>query len=407
MQTHDPLQTPVRVRRCVVRGLRKTHEGVVRQELDVVERAATVGELRDACLKAAGALQSLGIFDAADLLMDTARAPRQGGDTVQAEVVCTVVEKKRLVSATTTVATESGEGTLEGKVSVRNSLGRAENFEMQLEAGQQKSSVFRLSATKPRWLGRDAQLTADVSKQAVSHLKHSSFVQKLLGASVSAKAGSPDIAGGCHELGYSVELREVCRLPPHTASWSVLQQRGSSLKGSLTHSYSRNTLDNPLVPTCGGMLRSVTELAGVAPLPIGDSCFCKHSLTAAAFCPLLPSRRVAIGVQLQAGLLLPLKLPSSTPPAEVPTAGSLTESNICDRFHLGGPGSLWGFRTRGVGPRDVRHSLQAHANSEAARMKSKVSERPTRCMQASRHARCARSASLACEASTRLYALPA
>ena len=60
------------------------------------------------------------------------------------------------------------------QVTVRNLLGRAERVDLKMEVGQQKSTAFILSAAKPRWLGTDTELTARVTKESLSHLKHSS-----------------------------------------------------------------------------------------------------------------------------------------------------------------------------------------------------------------------------------------
>ena len=105
------------------------------------------------------------------------------------------------------------------------------------------------------------------------------------------------------------------------------------------------------MPTSGTLLRLHTELAGLAPFPLGDARFVKSTITAAAFQPLMANGRLTASVQVHAGVLLPLGGLFGG------LLGGPTESHICDRFFCGGPGSLWGFRTRGVGPRDERHSL--------------------------------------------------
>lgn len=290
----DPRFAPCSVNHVRIRGLQKTHESVVRQELASagLGHASTLGEIADACLRVASALESLQVFDGVDLLIDS--APSSASDTAGrplTDVVCTVAEKKNLVSASTAATTQGGENSLESKVSVRNYLGRAEQIEMQMEAGQQKSSMLRLSAARPRWMGTDALLSADMTKQSVSHIKHSSFVEKLLRAGISAKVGSPSESGGCHELSYKLEQREVCRLTQSTASWSIRLQQGLSLKSALTHTYTRSTLDDVLMPTSGAMLRLATEVAGIAPLPLGDARFCKQTVTTALFAPILPQVR--------------------------------------------------------------------------------------------------------------------
>ena len=328
-----------------VKGLKHTRESVVQQELGVLERAKTLGQIGDACLSAAGALRSLDIFDGCDLLVDAARQA-DGSNGPQADIVVTVAEKKRLTSASTGVSTQAGEGSMDAKVSVRNLFGFAEKFDLNMELGQQKSSVFRLAAARPRWLGSDAMLSADISKCAISHVKHSSFVEKLLGGSCGMVIGQPDEYLGCHDFSGVVSLRDVCQLEKNTASWPILQQRGLTLKSSLMHTFSLRRLDHPIIPTDGVNLKLTTELAGLVPTPVlGDVKFFKQTLQASAYVPLL--ERLTLGMSVHAGLLLPLGGSRSA---------NQGESCISDRFFLGGPGSMWGFRTRGVGPRELRHT---------------------------------------------------
>ena len=310
------------------------------QELSRIGEAKTIGDILHSSNEALHHLRSLGIFESADVLIDS--SPTEGPNGPQADVVIKVVETKRLTQASTGVSTQSGEGSMDTKVSVRNIFGWAEQINFEMELGQQKSNAFRLAASKPRLFGTNTALTADVTKSAISHLKHSSFVEKLLGGSVSARMGEASDRFGAHELTGSLNLRDVCQLEKGVASWPILQQRGMSLKSAITHTFSLSSLDNPVVPERGASLKLTTELAGVTP-PIGDVKFIKHDLTASAFTPLLHPR-VSLGASVHAGLLLPV--------------GSCygQESHVCDRFFLGGPGSLWGFRTRGVGPRELRHS---------------------------------------------------
>ena len=168
---------------------------------------------------------------------------------------------------------------------VCNFFGWAERLSFDMELGQQKSNSFTFGVVRPRWLGSNAELYADVSKSAVSHIKHSSFVEKLLGGKVGARLGDAASPYGGHEVSCGVNLRDVCQLEKNTASWPILQQRGLSLKSALSHTYSLSRLDHPLVPEAGGALKLTTELAGAA-LPIGDAHFVKQTLHASAFVPL-------------------------------------------------------------------------------------------------------------------------
>ena len=99
------------------------------------------------------------------------------------DIVVTVAEE----AADVRVNGRGDSPVMDAKVSVRNLFGFAEKFDLNMEFGQQKSSVFRL-ASRGRWLGSDAMLSADVAR-AISHVKHSSFVEKLLGGSCGMVIG--------------------------------------------------------------------------------------------------------------------------------------------------------------------------------------------------------------------------
>jgi hypothetical protein len=113
------LEHPVAVRRMRVRGLQKTHESVVRQELASLNKARTLGELHQGCLAVAGALQSLGIFDSADLLMDTAQGATPHG--------AALVDMRRVAAGPTAavLTPENLRRTYAGHIDVLDELGRA------------------------------------------------------------------------------------------------------------------------------------------------------------------------------------------------------------------------------------------------------------------------------------------
>lgn len=122
-------------------------------------------------------------------------------------------------------------------------------------------------------------------------------------------------------------------------------------QSGLTYTLTSSTLNHALMPTRGSAFRLSTEVAGVLP-PVGNVRFCKQSMHAAAVLPVLPQGALSLSLQLTAGLLVPLG-----------GGTAKAESAICDRFFLGGPGSFWGFRTRGVGPREVRHTATGEMGS--------------------------------------------
>lgn len=119
---------------------------------------------------------------------------------------------------------------------------------------------------------------------------------------------------------------------------------GDSLKSSISHTWTNDQRDYPLLPSRGYLLKSSFELAGYGPLQ-GDVAFSKSEFESQAAIPLpIPYfEGSAFTIGLRGGLLYPLALGSSSTP---------TQSRINDRFQLGGPSDVRGFRLSGLGPRD-------------------------------------------------------
>ena len=136
------------------------------------------------------------------------------------------------------------------------------------------------------------------------------------------------------------------------ASPLVRGDAGDSIKSSISHVWSRDLRDNPLLPSRGYYTRSILELAGWGPLQ-GDVGFGKAEVEAQNALPVpIPGVKGETGVSfttgLRAGLLYPL--PLGQEPGAKP-------SRINDRFQLGGPADVRGFRLSGMGPHDGQDAV--------------------------------------------------
>ena len=147
-------------------------------------------------------------------------------------------------------------------------------------------------------------------------------------------------------MSYNGIWRQITGLADN-ASPTVRGDAGDSVKSSLTHTWVNDRRDSPLLPTRGIFRKSTLELAGWGPLQ-GDVAFGKAEVEAQGAIPIpIPGMKDESGVSfttgLRAGLLypLPLGLESESKP-----------SRINDRFQLGGPTDVRGFRLSGLGPRD-------------------------------------------------------
>ncbi|KAI9723114.1 MAG: hypothetical protein M1828_004362 [Chrysothrix sp. TS-e1954] len=146
-----------------------------------------------------------------------------------------------------------------------------------------------------------------------------------------------------HELSCSGQWRQITNLAAK-ASQTVRNDAGDSFKTSFLHTFIRDTRSHPLLPLSGTFFKSNLELAGLGPLG-GDVSFAKLELESQAAHTLHERSGISMTAGLRGGVLYPLPLGNdlSTPPRQ---------SRINDRFTLGGPSDVRGFRYAGMGPRD-------------------------------------------------------
>ncbi|KAK5128546.1 hypothetical protein LTR85_003217 [Meristemomyces frigidus] len=246
-----------------------------------------------------------------------------------------------------TIKTGTEAGTAEGSAYVnaqlRNIFGGAESLTANASLGTRTRSAY--SATFDTPILSNPDLRWEIGGLASSTLKHWASHEEVL------KGGNTRLlwqtgARSKHEFMYSGLWRQVTGLA-EKASPTVRTDAGDSFKSSLTHTWTSDTRDIPMLPSRGYLLKTVTELAGLGPLQ-GDVAFGKFEMESHAAVPIpIPGIQGESGVSftagLRGGLLYPLALSGQQEPAQ---------SRINDRFQLGGPTDVRGFRLSGLGPRD-------------------------------------------------------
>ena len=151
--------------------------------------------------------------------------------------------------------------------------------------------------------------------------------------------------GATHEFGYSGIWRQITSLAEN-ASPSVRADAGDSFKSSITHTWIQDKRVYPLLPSSGYMMKTVSELAGWGPLK-GDTAFWKSEVESQVALP-FGNTGITLTAGLRGGLLYPMKLAGED---------KYQASRINDRFQLGGPNNVRGFRLAGLGPRDGSDAL--------------------------------------------------
>ncbi|KAL8671602.1 MAG: hypothetical protein Q9168_003908 [Polycauliona sp. 1 TL-2023] len=257
------------------------------------------------------------------------------------DVYISAREKSRLTFKTGTEAGNT-EGSAFTNLTLRNIFGGAESLDLNASLGTRTRSAYQARFESPILSNPD--LRAEIGGLASSTQKAWASHEEIL------KGGWAKLRwlglGGKSELSYSGLWRQVTGMAEN-ASPTIRGDAGDSVKSSLTYSLTNDQRDYPLLPQSGYLTKSSFELAGWGPLQ-GDVAFAKSELEAQGAVSLpLPGVKGRSGISLttgfRAGVLHPLPLGFSS---------NAEPSRINDRFQLGGPTDVRGFRLGGLGPRD-------------------------------------------------------
>lgn len=260
------------------------------------------------------------------------------------DVFLSVREKSRFVASSGTWA-GSNDGSVYLNLLARNLFGGGESLNANASYGTRTKSAYSAGFDSPILSNPDLRWEIG-GLQSSTHKSWASHEERLRGGSTKFKWMSE--TGHRHELGYTGMWRQISGLA-EKASPTVRADAGDSFKSSLTHSWTLDRRDYPLLPTRGYLLKTTTELAGIGPLA-GDVAFGKLEAESQGNIPIpIPglsdseTTGISLTTSLRGGLLMPLTLQNQSNP---------TQSRINDRFFLGGPTDVRGFRFSGMGPRD-------------------------------------------------------
>lgn len=251
-----------------------------------------------------------------------------------------------------TIRTGTEAGTLEGSaylnVVLRNLFGGAESLNANASLGTRTRSAYNAYYDTPIFSNPD--LRWEIGGQASSTLKPWASHEEAL------KGGSTRILwqtrpGHRHDFTYSGFWRQITGLA-EKASPTVRTDAGDSFKSSLTHTWTNDTRDMPMMPSRGYLFKTISEIAGLGPLK-GDVAFGKFEMDSQVALPVpVPGIKGDSGISftagLRGGLLYPLTLAGESSPSQ---------SRLNDRFQLGGPTDVRGFRLNGLGPHDGEDSV--------------------------------------------------
>lgn len=230
----------------------------------------------------------------------------------------------------------NAEGSAYANAQWRNIFGGAETLDVNASFGTKTRSSYSAALDTPVFSNPDLRFQLGGLQSSTQKL-FASHEEVLRGGFSKLRWLSK---AGVHELGYSGFRRTVTGLAQN-ASPTVRNDAGESFKSSISHIWMNDRRDNPQLPTRGYYMKTMSELAGFGPLK-GDVAFFKGEVEQQTAIPLgLPGFTFTAGAR--AGVLYPLTLSGQSSPSP---------SKINDRFQLGGPTDVRGFRLSGLGPHD-------------------------------------------------------
>ncbi|CAM4734584.1 hypothetical protein PO909_021585 [Leuciscus waleckii] len=313
-------------------GLGRTKEDLLTYEIADVFRANNLIDVMKKSHEARQKLLRLGIFRHVEVVIDTA----EGTDALPngLDVTFEVKELRRMTGSYNTMV-GNNEGSMVLGLKLPNVFGRAEKLTFQFSYGTKETS-YGLSFFKPQPGHFERNFSINLYK-VTGQFPWSSLRETDRG--VSTEFSFP-IWRTNHTLKWEGVWRELGCLA-RTASFTVREESGHSLKSSLSHAMVIDTRNSTILPRKGALLKINQELAGYTG---GDVRFLKEDFEIQFNKTLFWDS--VLSTSLWGGMLLPL--------GERPSC-------IADRFYLGGPTSVRGFSMYSIGPQSEGDYLGGEA----------------------------------------------
>jgi len=309
-------------------------EGVVRTNDDLLKLSVrdlfTAGSFDEVVKKAQsvrGKLHKLGCFQSISIHIDTSNGP--GASPNGYEVTYQVQELKR-VNGGVSSSVSDNECVLVVTAALPNVWGKGEHLRGDYTFGYNRTRTINLTYMKPYLT--ENNLVGQYS------LYQNDFEWPMSGYKVLSRGLLFDFAFDSliknqvwnQRLQWEGDWREL-GVGNRYASFEVRENAGHTLKSAVKHIISRDLRDSNVFPSCGSLVKVVTELAGAG----GNVAFLKNELKLQSNWA-LNDGLVTVQLSFNAGVMK--SLDDNKPPM------------VCDNFFLGGPLTLRGFDMRGVGP---------------------------------------------------------
>ncbi|KVI09961.1 SAM50-like protein SPAC17C9.06 [Cynara cardunculus var. scolymus] len=338
-------RVPLRVHDVIIKGNNKTKESLIEAEVQALKTVTSMQELLQAATIANARLQKLAIFDSVTVTLDSGPPDLPGTSNVIVEVV----ESKNRVTGDIGIFTkpEARSWSLESSLKLKNMLGHGDIWDGSLSYGWDQTSEISTGVALPRFMKLVNPVTARVSLLSQDWLKFSSYKEQALGLSLGL------LSTRNHDLAYNLSWRTLTD-PSQMACKSVRSQLGHNLLSHLKYTFKIDKRNSPLRPTRGFAFVSTSQLGGIFP-DYRSVRFIRQEFDLRYALP-LGFARAAINFGVAGGVIFPWGGGFVNTPVSLPDRFFLggNSSPVCS---LGGPTSLLGFKTRGLGPSEPRREV--------------------------------------------------
>ncbi|CAJ1971044.1 unnamed protein product [Sphenostylis stenocarpa] len=333
---------PIRVHDVVINGNTKIKDWVIEAELRDIENATSMQELVQASQIAISRLQDLEIFDSCKIRLEA--GPRELPNT--ANVIVDLVETGDKVSGEFSVYTKpsTSSWTAEGALKYKNFLGYGDLWDASLAYGANQMTEASVGVHAPRVKGFLTPIMVRIFMHSQDWQEASSYKDRLLGASLGL------ISTEHHDLAYALGWRTLAD-PSQMSSRSIRRQLGHGLVSSLKYTFKIDRRNSPIRPRKGYAFLSSTHVGGLTRDPRSLR-FLRQEFDFRFAVP-FGFYNTALNLGISAGAVFPWGHGFKTKPSPLPERFYLGGdfSPVCT---LGGPRTLWGFKTRGLGPTEPR-----------------------------------------------------
>ncbi|CAI0377975.1 unnamed protein product [Linum tenue] len=345
---------PLRVHDVLIKGNTKTKDYLIESEAALFKNCTTMQQILEVSRAVNFRLQALEIFDSVKITLDSGPPELPGTSNVIVEVQ----EAKSPLSGEIGAYTkaEARSSTVEGTLKFKNIFGHGDLWDGSFAYGWDNLAELSAGVHFPRFRGASFPLDVRAFLLSQDWLQFSSFKERSMGLSVALLSSTN------HDLVYNLGWRTLTD-PSQLASRSVRMQLGHSLLSSLKYTFKVDRRNSPLRPVRGYAFAATSQIAGLAP-DSRCSRFLRQEVDLRYAIP-LGILNSALNLGISGGIVFPWGTGFKTLPSPLPDRFFLG-GNSSPISSLGGPTTVWGYRTRGLDPTEPRRQLKSNGGDEDA-----------------------------------------